>query len=93
LSVQWNAKTDSFILTFIHPDKPVTRKGILSRLSTLYGSLAFVSPCSLPGKHPLQALCQELMGWDKLVNLNSAVRRWTLVDASISYCLFSTKEQ
>ena len=60
----WDVHTDCFKFDAHLPDGPVTRRGILSCISSLYGPLGFVSPILLPAKQILQELCRRKLGWD-----------------------------
>ena len=56
-------------------EKPPTRRGILSVVSSVYDPLGFVSPFLLPAKKILQELCQEPLGWDDTIS-EQYERRW-----------------
>ncbi|KAK3746502.1 hypothetical protein QZH41_001765 [Actinostola sp. cb2023] len=45
-------------------DKPLTRRGILSTVSSIYDPLGLAAPFLLRGKQVLQLLCKEGIGWD-----------------------------
>ena len=45
-------------------ERPPTRQGILSVVSSIYDPLGFVAPFILPAKKILQDLCRESLGWD-----------------------------
>jgi hypothetical protein len=47
LGVEWNVETDVFQFKILHPDKPVTKRGVLSTLSSLYDPIGFVCPVLL----------------------------------------------
>ncbi|XP_068723574.1 uncharacterized protein [Montipora capricornis] len=64
LGVQWKVKEDTFSYTISHKEKPATRRGILSIVSSIYDPLGFVSPCILPAKQILQELCLKGLSWD-----------------------------
>ena len=65
LGIQWNAYSDEFIFQFRLCDKPATRRGILSTISTLYDPLDLIAPWLLPEKLLLQELCRKRLGWDE----------------------------
>ncbi|CAL8088051.1 unnamed protein product [Calicophoron daubneyi] len=75
LGVTWDAESDEFVLSFCLPDKPVTRRGILSAVSSLFDPLGFVSPWLLPGKILLQDLCRKKLGWDDPLS-EEDLNRW-----------------
>jgi len=67
LGVLWNVLDDTFGFNINFPDKPVTRRGILSTLSSLYDPLGFVAPVILIPKLLLQSLCKAGIGWDEVL--------------------------
>ena len=46
------------------PDRPATRRGLLSALSSVYDPLGFISPVVLQAKILLQEACQQSLAWD-----------------------------
>ena len=65
LGVLWNVLDDTFGFNITLPDKPVTRRGILSTLSRLYDPLGFAAPVVLKPKLLLQSLCKAGLTWDE----------------------------
>ncbi len=66
LGVQWNAETDQFQINIVMKDKPITRRGIHSSVTSLYDPLGFVAPVILQAKEILQDLCRNGgVDWDK----------------------------
>ncbi|XP_053376824.1 uncharacterized protein LOC128547728 [Mercenaria mercenaria] len=63
LGVQWCIESDSFQFRIVLSDKPLTRRGILSTVSSIYDPLGFISPITLVGKKILQTMCGENIGW------------------------------
>ena len=65
LGVQWRVESDTFKFHITVKDKPVTRRGILSVVSSIYDPLGFAAPFTLTAKRLLQDLCkEEKLGWD-----------------------------
>ena len=64
LGVQWNVSSDKFGFKIIIKDRPVTRRGILSIVSSVYDPLGFAAPFILNAKLILQDLCRNKLGWD-----------------------------
>ena len=64
LGVQWCIEKDSFQFRIVLKDRPCTRRGILSTVSSVYDPLGFVAPLLLEGKKILQELCRERADWD-----------------------------
>lgn len=48
-------------------DQPLTRRGILSTVSSIYDTLGMLSPVTLTAKRILRDLCRRGMGWDDTV--------------------------
>ena len=70
LGVVWSLEADEFRFELAEKSKPVTRRGMLSTLSSFYDPLGFISPYLLPGKIILQQLCASKVGWDDPVSLD-----------------------
>lgn len=49
-------------------DKPRTKRGILSAMTSIFGTLGFVAPILLEGNKILQELCKENTRWDEPVS-------------------------
>ena len=64
LGVQWDIHSDKFKFRISVKERPATRRGILSVMSSVYDPLGFVSPLILPVKLLLQDLCRKGIGWD-----------------------------
>ena len=64
LGVHWSIENDCFGFRITLKDKPVTRRGILSTVSSIYDPLGFASPFLLQGKLILQQLCADQNVWD-----------------------------
>jgi hypothetical protein len=54
----------NLVFVFTIKDKPLTRRGILSTIGSIYDPLGIAAPVLLPGKMILQDLCQEKADWD-----------------------------
>ncbi len=64
LGVQWCIEKDSFQFRITLEDRPCTRRGILSTISSIYDPLGFAAPLLLDGKKILQELCRSKADWD-----------------------------
>ena len=64
LGVEWCVESDTFQFRIQVKDKPLTKRGILSTVSSIYDPLGLVSPLILIGKGILQELCREGVSWD-----------------------------
>ena len=67
LGVHWCVESDCFQFAIVLQDKPCTRRGILSTVSSTFDPLGFVAPLLLDGKPILQDLCRHEVGWDDLI--------------------------
>jgi hypothetical protein len=77
LGVQWCAESDTFGFRITMSDKPFTRRGLLSLVSSIYDPLGFIAPFTLTAKRILQDLCREKdLGWDDEPP-ESYRKRWT----------------
>ena len=45
-------------------DLPLTRRGVMATISSVFGPLGFIAPVVLKGKKILQQLCRENSDWD-----------------------------
>ncbi|KAJ8367292.1 hypothetical protein AAFF_G00323530 [Aldrovandia affinis] len=78
LGIQWCTESDTFQFKMQPQDKPVTRRGILSVVSSIYDPLGFLAPFVLPVKLLLRDLCREKRGWDEEIRDGRAQiwRKW-----------------
>lgn len=86
LGVHWNIQSDTFQFSVLLQDKPFTRRGILSTISSVYDPLGLVSPFLLNGKKLLQELCQDKRDWDEEVpdHIRYRWQRWRTELAQLS---------
>ena len=75
LGVQWNISSDQFGFRIVIKDRPATRRGILSIVSSVYDPLGFVAPFILNAKPILQDLCRKKLDWDDVIP-EDIMRRW-----------------
>ena len=64
LGVLWDIKSDQMKFSVEVRERPATRRGILSVMSSIYDPLGFVAPILLPVKIILQDLCRKRLTWD-----------------------------
>ena len=62
LGIQWCIENDCFNFRITLKDKPCTKRGMLSTVSSIFDPLGFVAPVLLEGKKMLQELCKENTG-------------------------------
>ena len=78
LGIEWNTESDSFAIKVAIKDRALTRRGILSMVSSIYDPLGFLSPFTLKAKQILQGLCKVKSGWDEIIpgDFSSQWQRW-----------------
>ncbi|XP_049323488.1 uncharacterized protein LOC125783001 [Astyanax mexicanus] len=64
LGLYWCVQTDTFKFKMMEKERPHTRRGILSVVSSVYDPLGFLVPVTLPAKLMLHELCRKNYGWD-----------------------------
>ena len=64
LGVQWFVESDEFHFKAELKDRPLTRRGILSTVSSIYDPLGLIAPFLLQGKRILQGICKDGAHWD-----------------------------
>ena len=81
LGVHWCVENDSFGFRNELKDRPLTRRGILSTVSSVYDPLGLAAPFLLKGKIILQQLCADKKGWDEDIGEEhtSAWEKWRRV--------------
>ena len=73
LRVEWCMESNVLEFRIVLNDKPQTRRGILSIISSVYDPLGFAVPFTLPAKI-LQDLCCEEVAWDDTIPAPYQVR-------------------
>jgi hypothetical protein len=68
LGLQWDAESDMFQFKTISVNKPYTKRGILSVVSSLYDPLGFLSPLTFLAKVLLQNLWRIGAQWDEEIH-------------------------
>ena len=75
LGVTWCIESDSFHFRIQLSDTPLTRRGILSSISSIYDPLGLVAPFLLKGRKILQMITSETSRWDDDVG-EEHVQEW-----------------
>lgn len=75
LGVRWDVESDTFDFKIRVKDRPSIRQGFLSVVSSVYDTLGFAAPFTLPLKAILQDLCHKNLGWDHPI-LDEDFARW-----------------
>jgi hypothetical protein len=76
LGVQWCVQNDCLKFRISLEDRPLTRRGILGTISSIYDPLGLASSFLLPGRNILQMINQESSSWDVDVSEERRVA-WT----------------
>ena len=71
----WSPESDTFGFNISLKERPPTRRGILSMVSSVYDPLGFIAPCTLPAKMLMQDLCRLQLPWDTDIP-TKYMRRW-----------------
>ena len=67
LGVLWCVENDSFRFCIELRDRPLTRRGVLSTIGSIYDPNGYISPVTLKGKQILQQMCRDKLDWDSPV--------------------------
>jgi len=65
LGVQWSVGLDCFKFSIILKDQPLTRRGVLVTVASVYDPLGFLAPLVLRAKKILQEICNRGVSWDE----------------------------
>ena len=82
LAICWDIERETFNFQIDLKEKPMTQRGILSIVTSIYDPLGFVTPFILKGKRLLQLLCQDGIGWDERVD-DSIINEWLIWEKSL----------
>ncbi|XP_066935299.1 uncharacterized protein [Clytia hemisphaerica] len=74
LGMKWCPENDIFTYQLSTNEKPLTRRGLLSSISSVYDPLGLASPYLLEGKKLLQLICSERCGWDEPLSSDQSSR-------------------
>ncbi|KAL7880976.1 hypothetical protein SRHO_G00032300 [Serrasalmus rhombeus] len=94
LGVQWCSESDQYRFKINLKERPHTKRGLFSIVSSIFDPLGFLSPIVLPAKGILQDLCRQKYSWDE--NLpDNVVKDWNkwisslqqLADFGVDRCI------
>ena len=98
LGIHWNFKSDQFVIEVQLNQKPFTRRGLLSLLSSIFDPLGFVAPVLTQPKQCLRDLKDQ--EWDEEVSqkIKEQWQNWmnsflAPKDLSISRCVMSADSE
>ncbi|XP_071150458.1 uncharacterized protein [Mytilus edulis] len=72
LGLSWDVNTDNFLFQLSSENKPITRRGILSTINSLYDPLGFLAPVIIKGKLLLRKIVSETVDWDQPLSDDTA---------------------
>ncbi|XP_071158970.1 uncharacterized protein [Mytilus edulis] len=70
LGLSWNLQTDMFIFRVNDDEKPITRRGILSTINSLFDPLGFITPLVISGKILLREVVPPGTDWDDPLSID-----------------------
>ena len=98
LGLQWHTDSDVFSFDARIPERPCTKRGILSAVSSIYDPLGLISPMILAPKLLLQELSRHKVSWDDPIppNMKTKWEAWlesaeALCQLKFSRCFTSIK--
>lgn len=94
LGIEWCITSDTFRFRVQVKANPLTRRGVLSTVASIYDPLGFIAPFVLLGKQILQQMCRAKVDWDEELpeHLKPQWKSWIedlpgLADVQIKRCL------
>ena len=72
LGVKWDTQNDTLSSYIKLADKPLTRCGLLSTLSSVYDPLGLGAPFLLKGRQIIEQLCRKMLNWDAPIDERSS---------------------
>ncbi|XP_023815425.1 uncharacterized protein LOC111948165 isoform X1 [Oryzias latipes] len=93
LGIKWCIVSDQFRFKVEVNERPLSRRGVLSTVASIFDPLGFVAPFILVGKQILQEMCRNNIGWDEPLS-EDLLPRWeswlldlkNLADIKIQRC-------
>lgn len=64
LGINWNLADDNFHFSISTDDKPMSRRGVLSTVNSLYDLLGYLGPVIITGRHILRQIVSDTSNWD-----------------------------
>ena len=68
--------------------KPITKRGLLSMISSVYNPLGYAAPFVLEGRRILQRLCNKNVQWNEIVQQDVQSDWAKLVEQLIKWTIF-----
>ena len=93
LGVKWNVQKDDLSFKVNLQEQPMTRRGVLSTIFSIYDIFGFVGPAIFPAKRIFQEICRMKCNWDDPLSSEHEIawKKWIndlpqLTSYSISRC-------
>lgn len=76
--LSWDKQNDTLelIMRRFTEEEPVTKKSIISKLSSIYDPLGMLSPTTVEGKQIYREACDEMRGWTNEIS-DPPRKEWT----------------
>ena len=96
LGVCWDVQQDKLVFKVTMMDKPCTKRGILSQVSSVFDPLGMLAPYVMQAKALIQDLWTNSYDWDQEIDDEGLLKRWhswlseleTLNGFQVSRCYF-----
>ena len=90
--MNWDIENDEFSFDLKVPNKPLTRRGVLSIVSSVYDPFGFLNPFMLSAKRMMQDLCRRKIAWDESLTASDELswKQW-LIDLQMMNQLKHTR--
>ncbi|XP_014673266.1 PREDICTED: uncharacterized protein LOC106813600 [Priapulus caudatus] len=75
LGVQWSPQSDTLSFNVAPAERSLTRRGLLSIVSSVFDPLGLVAPFVLPAKILLQEVCRQGLEWNEPIE-GVSLQRW-----------------
>ena len=75
LGITWDVQFDSFTFEIHLKEKPLTKRGILSIVGSVYDPFGFASPFTIVARKLMQDLTRAKLGWDESLE-EKYLNRW-----------------
>ena len=90
LGLTWDLNNDNFVFKITDEEKPLTRRGLLSNVNSIFDPIGFVFPVINCGKILLREIVTSGNGWDDEL-AEHQINKWqewlTALKAFKNYCI------
>ena len=81
LGLEWDLQQDCFLFSRQLQDKPVTKRGILSTINSVFDPIGFLGPVIIEGRWILRDVVSSGLSWDEPVSAEMQLRWHTWVSS------------